>query len=129
MSPTPIAARRGASDVPRVRVTAPEKARQVRIAFNPALVERFELAKATHLFLEHDEEKQTLRFIPSEAIRDGVDAHKLLQDGGVKEGESPRTSRILLPSKAALSFLPTRSYDVKALRNGGFSLFYGREES
>lgn len=126
MSPTPIAARRGASADPRVRVTAPEKSRQMRLAFNPALVERFELGKATHLYLEHDEEKETLRFIPSEAIHEGVDAHKLLFDGGMKEGEA-RASRILQISKAAMAFLPLRSYDVKPLRSGGFVIAYGKD--
>jgi hypothetical protein len=126
MSPTPIAARRGRSDLPRVTVTAPEKSRQVRIAFNPALVEKFELAAVTHLYVEHDEEKQTLRFIPSEAVHDGIDAHKLLLDGGVKEGETPRNARTLLPSKASMPFLPPGRYDVKGLRNGGFAFTYGQ---
>jgi hypothetical protein len=121
-----IPIRRGATSEPRVSVTSPDKSRQLRIAFNPALVEKLDLTSFTHVALEHVEEKKHVRFfLLQSSMRDGVNAAKLLADGGSKR---EMKSRILLIAKTTLPFLPARAYEVHMLRNGaGFAIHYGDE--
>lgn len=116
------------SSKPRVTVTTPRKGAAVRIAFNPALVEKAELGEVTHLAIEHDAEKKHLKFRPSEVQYEGTPAHKLQVEGKRTEESAANRTRMLLMPREALGFLPVRPYEVHFLRSGVFAIHYGDAE-
>jgi hypothetical protein len=113
-----IAAKRGRSPEPRISVTGRPDSIQVRVAFNPAVVEKMGLSDFGFVALDHDEPKRRLRFIPSAATYSGAAAHRLLSDGG-----KATASRILLVPTKAIPFLPKGHY-TPHFRGKVFEIFY-----
>jgi hypothetical protein len=109
-----IPAKRGASDEPRVSVTAPKSSKQTRVAFNGALVQKAKLTEFGYVGLEFDEKRKKLRFVPSASFYEGQPAHRLLNDGG--NNKTP--SRIVLLPRGGLEFLVPRAYEPVFVRDG-----------
>ena len=114
--------------IPTVSVTGKPGHRQLRIAFNAALVRAAKLDGFEFMAVESGTDGD-VRFIPSKTIlyrsKKGEEgqAFSLSPDGGNKGG----TARALYVSKATFSFLPTGKYSSVINKDNSITISYGEK--
>ena len=121
--------------IPTVSVTGKPGHRQLRIAFNAALVRAAKLDGFEFMAVESGtdgaggESWNFVKFIPSKTIlyrsKKGEEgqAFSLSPDGGNKGG----TARALYVSKATFSFLPTGKYSSVINKDNSITISYGEK--